>query len=319
MGNSKYIGIDVAKNSMEVAVNDSKEHWEYANDENGLAKLLAKMKRLSPALIVMESTGGYEIEIAAELQSNKFPVAVVNPRQIRDFARSVGILAKTDILDARVIARFAAMVQPEARVLPGEEIQKLGAIMMRRRQIIAMRTSEKNRLYSADSTVKKRIQVHIEWLNKELEDIDKELRQMIKENPDLKEKDEMIDGVPGVGPNLTITLLSELPELGSLNRKKMAALAGVAPFNRDSGKMRGKRTIWGGRKNVRTALYMATLVATRYNPILKAYYNHLLEAGKLKKVALIACMHKLLSILNAMLKTKTKWNYSPYQVMGPCH
>lgn len=319
MGKPNYIGIDVAKDSMEVKAHEGKEHWAFSNDEHGLTELIAKMKRLSPCLIVMEATGGYEVTAAAELQSRGFPVAVVNPRYIRDFARSVGILAKTDILDAKVIARYAATVQPPPRALPTEETKRLGAIMMRRRQIVAMRTAEKNRLHQADPAVKERIIVHITWLEQELDDLNKELKQMIETNPEWKEKSEIIQSVPGVGPNLTITILSDFPELGRLNRKQTAALSGVAPFNRDSGTMRGKRTIWGGRGVVRTAAYMSTISAIRFNPLLKAFYRRLIEAGKLRKVAMVACMRKLLCILNAMLKNHTIWNRRVHQLIGPCH
>jgi transposase len=320
MGKQNYIGIDVAKDSMEVTVHEGKEDWAYANDENGLTKLLAKMKRLSPSLIVIEATGGYEITIAAELQSRGFPVAVVNPRHIRDFAKSLGILAKTDSLDAKVIARFAATVQPTPRDLPDEATQRLGAIMMRRRQIVAMLTMEKNRLHQADAVVRERIKEHITWLKQELEDINKELKQIVEDNPEWKEKSEIIQSIPGAGPNLAITLLSDFPELGNLNRKQTAALGGVAPFNRDSGTLRGKRSIWGGRDVVRSATYMSTFVAIRCNPALKAFFERLIIAGKPYKVAVVACMRKLLCILNAMLKNHTLWNYQVHQLtLDPCH
>jgi transposase len=319
MGKPNYVGIDVAKDSMEVTAHEGKEHWNFTNDEAGIAKLITRMKKLSPSLIVLEATGGYEFTIAAELSSVGFPVAVVNPRHIRDFARSVGILAKTDILDAKVIARYAATVQPTPRALPAKETKRLGSIMMRRRQIVAMRTAEKNRLHQADPAVKERIKVHITWLEQELSDLNKELKQMIESNPEWKEKSEIIQSVPGVGPNLAITILSDFPELGRLNRKQTAALSGVAPFNRDSGTMRGKRCIWGGRGVVRTAAYMSTISAIRFNPLLKPFYTRLIEAGKLRKVAMVACMRKLLCILNAMLKNHTTWDCRVHQVIGPCH
>jgi transposase len=319
MGETTFVGIDVAKDSMEIAIHGDKGHWEYANNEEGLTNLKARMKRLSPQLIVLEATGGYEVTVAAELQDSGFPVAVMNPRRIREFAKSVGILAKTDILDARVIARYAATVQPPPRVLPQEEVKRLNAIMMRRRQVIAMLTAEKNRLHKADPAVKHRVQGHVAWLEQELEDINKELKQMVAENPEWQEKDAIIQSVPGVGPNLSITLLADFPELGQLNRKQIAALGGVAPFNRDSGTMRGKRTIWGGRDVVRTAIYMSVFVAIRFNPLLKAYFERLRAAGKPYKVAMVACMRKLLCILNAMLKNHTGWNYQAPQLIGPCH
>ena len=314
-----YVGIDIAKDSMDVTVHEGKETWVYTNDEQGLAKLVSKMKKLIPCLIVMESTGSYELAVASELHSQGFPVAVVNPRHIRDFARSVGILAKTDVLDAKVIARYAAQVQPTPRALPEEEAKRLGVIMARRRQIIAMRTAEKNRLHQADPAVKEGIKEHIDWLNQKLDDIDKELGRMIESNPEWKEKNDIIQSVPGVGPNLAMTLLSDFPELGSLNRKQIASLSGLAPFNRDSGKMRGKRTIWGGRSSVRSASYMSAFSAIRWNPLLKTFYQRLRTAGKLRKVAMVACMRKLLCLLNAMLRNKTIWDYRVPQIIGPCH
>lgn len=319
MGKQGYVGIDIAKDSMEVTVHEGKDHWTFANDDQGLSKLVMKMKRLSPALIVMEATGGYEVAAAAELQSKGFPVAVVNPRHIRDFAKSLGILAKTDILDANVIARFAATIQPPARLLPDEETKRLSGIMMRRRQVVVMRTAEKNRLHQAVPGVQERIKEHIKWLNQELDDINKELGQIIESNPEWKEKSDIIQSVPGVGPNLAITILSDFPELGSLNRKQTASLSGVAPFNRDSGKMRGKRSVWGGREVVRTAVYMSTFSAIRFNPLLKLFFQKLVAAGKLRKVAMVACMRKLICILNAMLKNRTPWNYQITQLIGPCH
>jgi transposase len=314
-----HIGIDVAKDTLEVADHESQQNWSFTNDESGTVKLIRRMKKLGPRLIVLEATGGYEIEIAAELHSQGFPVAVVNPRYIRDFARSAGILAKTDVLDARVIARYAATMQPAARTLPAEETRQLGGIMMRRRQIIAMRTAEKNRLQQADPAVKGRIKVHIVWLEQELDDINKELKQMIESNPEWKEKSDIIQSVPGVGQNLAITILSDFPELGQLNRKQAAALTGVAPFNRDSGLMKGKRSIWGGRGVVRAAVYMCIVSAIRFNPQIKSFYQRLVKAGKLRKVAMVACMRKLLCILNVMLKNHTTWNYPVHQLIGPCH
>jgi transposase len=246
-------------------------------------------------------------------------VAVVNPRHIRDFARSVGILAKTDTLDARVIARYAATVRPPPRDLPDSETQRMGTILMRRRQVIAMLTSEKNRLCQAGPAVRERIKEHIAFLERELDDINKELYKMVEDNPEWKEKSDIVQSVPGVGPNMAITLLADFPELGNLNRKQTAALVGVAPFSRDSGKMRGKRSVWGGRNTVRNAAYMSTFVAIRYNPLLKAFFERLKAAGKPHKVAMVACMRKLLCILNTMLKNHTLWHYNVPQLIGPCH
>jgi len=314
-----YIGIDVSKDMLDVAVHGDKQHWSFPNDEAGINKIVSKFRELPPALVVLEATGGFEVPLAAELGVAKIPTAVVNPRQIRDFAKSVGMLAKTDILDARIIARFAATVQPTPYPIPGIEAQELGAITARRRQIVSMITAEKNRLSTASKTVKPRIRAHINWLEKELDDVNRSLRQKVKDSPIWQEKDKLMQSVPGVGPNLSITILAELPELGTLNRKQIAALVGVAPLNRDSGTLRGKRTTWGGRATVRTAFYMATLVATRHNPLIRCFYERLCAAGKPKKVALTACMRKLLTILNAMLKYGTRWDYPVAQIFGPCH
>lgn len=314
-----YVGIDVSKDTLDVAVHGDKQHWSFPNNETGITKAVSKFKELSPELVVLEATGGFEVFLATELVVAKIPTAVVNPRQVRDFAKSVGMLAKTDILDARIIARFAATVQPNPHPMPDIEAQELGALTARRRQIINMITAEKNRLNTAGKTVKPGISAHINWLEKELNEINRNIKQKVKDSPIWREKDELLQSVPGVGPNLSATILAELPELGTLNRKQIAALVGVAPLNRDSGTLRGKRTTWGGRATVRTALYMATLVATRYNPVIRRFYERLREAGKATKVALTACMRKLLTILNAMLKYQTSWNFGVSQIFGPCH
>jgi len=319
LGKEIYIGIDVSKDTLDVAVYGDKQHLSFANDEAGITKIVSKLRQFNPELVVLEATGGFEVMLAAELGVAKIPTAVVNPRQIRDFAKSVGMLAKTDILDARIIARFAATVVPTPYPMPDVEVQELGAITARRRQIVSMITAEKNRLGTASKTVKPRIRAHINWLEKELDDVNRNLRQKVKDSPIWREKDRLMQSVPGVGPNLSITILAELPELGTLNRKQIAALVGVAPLNRDSGTLRGKRTIWGGRATVRAALYMAALSAKRYNPVIRRFYERLLAAGKAKKVALTACMHKLLTILNAMLKYHTSWNFDVSQILGPCH
>jgi transposase len=313
-----YVGIDVSKDTLDVAVHGDQQSWDFTNDQVGIGKTVVMLKKLSPELVVLEATGSYEVTLVAELGVARIPTAVVNPRQIRDFARSVGMLAKTDILDARIIARFAAIVQPTPRPIPDTESQELGAIIARRRQVVDMITAEKNRLGNARKMVKPRIQAHIEWLEQELNDTNKNLQQKVKDSPMWRDKDELLQSVPGVGPNLAITILAELPELGTLNRKQVAALVGVAPLNRDSGTMRGKRTTWGGRATVRSALYMATLVATRHNSLIRFFYERLCAAGKAKKVALTACMRKLLTILNAMLKNHTHWSYQDAQIVGPC-
>lgn len=319
MGKEIYVGIDVSKDTLDAAVYGDKQPLSFANDEAGITKTISKLRQLNPELVVLEATGGFEVALAAELGVAKIPTAVVNPRQIRDFAKSVGILAKTDILDARIIARFAATVQPTPHPMADIEARELGAITARRRQIVNMITAEKNRLSTASKTVKPRIRAHINWLEKELNDVNRNLRQKVKDSPIWQEKDRLMQSVPGVGPNLSITILAELPELGTLDRKQIAALVGVAPLNRDSGTLRGKRTIWGGRATVRTALYMAALSAKRHNPVIRRFYERLLATGKAKKVALTACMHKLLTILNSMLKYHTCWNLDVSQTLGPCH
>ena len=304
-----FVGIDVAKEHLDVAVRPSGEGWTIPNDEQSSIELSQRLKELRPVVIVMEATGGLEILVASVLALAGLPVAVVNPRQMRDFAKSIGKLAKTDTLDAQVIAHFAEAIRPEARFLPDEQGQKLHALVTRRRQIIEMLVAEKNRAHIIHKTTEKRLKEHITWLEKELEDLDKDLEQSIRESPIWREKDNLLQSVPGVGPITSSVLLASLPELGSLDRKKIAALVGVAPFNHDSGKMRGKRMVWGGRAHVRSILYMATLSATRYNPIIKAFYTRLIEVGKPAKVALTACMRKLLTILNAIIHHSQPWRF----------
>lgn len=244
---------------------------------------------------------------AAALAAGQLPVAVINPRQARDFAKSLGKLAKTDRIDAAILARFAEAIRPEPRLLPDEQTQQLQALLARRRQLIDMLIAEKNRLYLAHRRVKPRLQEHITWLEQELEELDKDLQDQIKASPLWREKENLLRSVPGVGPVTATTLLAELGELGQLNRKEIAALVGVAPFNCDSGKMHGRRAIWGGRASVRTTLYMATLSAIRFNPIIRAHFEHLQKEGKVFKVALVACMRKLLTILNAMVCSGVAW------------
>lgn len=314
-----YIGIDVAKERLDIAVHSSDRQWTFANSDAGIGRTLACLQELNPALIVLEATGGIEVPLVAALAVAGLPVVVVNPRQVRDFARATGRLAKTDILDARALAHFAAVIRPTLRPLPDARTQEMTAILTRRRQLVEMLTAERNRLSAARSkAVRERISAHITWLVKELANVDDDLASSIRESPVWREKDNLLQGVPGVGPVLSTTLLAHLPELGNLNRRQIAALVGVAPFNRDSGNLRGKRTVWGGRSAIRAALYMATLVATRHNPIIRAFYHHLCAAGKPKKVALTACMRKLLTILNAMLKHRTPWHYVDTKTLGPC-
>lgn len=302
-----YAGIDVSKATLDVAVSNQKAIKSFTNDEGGIDKIVSYLKGAPPVIVVMEATGGLEKLVAACLTEAGLPVVIVNPRQIRDFARAKGKLAKTDTIDAKIMADFACDIRPEVRALSDQQTEEIKALMRRHQQVVSMITAESNRLSSANKAVKPSIQSHIQWLKHQLKDIDKHLEEQIRNSPLWREKDDLLRSVPGVGPVLSLTLLSSLPELGSLNRKQIAALAGIAPLNRDSGIMRGKRTIWGGRPRVRAALYMGTLAATRYNPVIREHYERLVKLGKAKKVALIACMRKLLTILNAMLRDNKIW------------
>lgn len=303
-----YVGIDVAKAQLDVALGPRGEEWSQPNDEEGIGRLVSQLQDLSPALVVLEATGGLELPLVGALAQANLPVAVVNPRQVRDFARATGHLAKTDRLDARVLAHFAEAVHPTPRPLPDAQAQALNALLVRRRQIVGMLTAEKNRFHTANSLVQPNLEEHISWLEKHLANLDADLGDLLRQSPLWREKDQLLRSVPGVGPTLSLTLLAELPELGSLNRRQIAALVGVAPLNRDSGHFRGRRTIWGGRARLRAALYMGALAATRHNPIIALFYHRLCAAGKAKKVALTACMRKLLTILNAMIRHHTSWS-----------
>jgi len=303
-----YAGIDVAKEQLQVAVRPSGEAWSVANDPTGLRELVKHLVASKPALVVLEATAGMELPVVAALAAAGLPVVAVNPRNAREFARATGRLAKTDVIDAHVLAQFGEAVKPPMRPLPDAATQELNALVTRRHQLVEMLTAEKNRLGQAVAkAVRAGIQEHIRWLEKRLADIDRDLADAIGRTPVWREKDELLRSVQGVGPVLSTTLLAGLPELGALGRKQIAALVGVAPLNRDSGRYRGKRMVWGGRARVREALYMGTLVATRFNPVIRAFYQRLLAAGKPKKVALTACMRKLLTILNAMARHNTPW------------
>ncbi len=303
----RVVGIDVSKGLLDVAVLPEGECWSATNDEEGITQVVKRLKSLRPRLAVLEATGGMEMALVGAAATARLPVVVVNPRQVRDFAKSVGALAKTDAIDARVLARFAEAVRPEVRPLKDKEASQFSALIARRRQLVEMLTAEKNRLGTAPEAIHPSIEDHIAWLEQRLTDINGKLRKAIKKSPLWRAKDELLRTVPGVGPVFSATLVAGLPELGALNRKRIAALVGVAPFNRDSGKYRGRRCIWGGRGTVRAVLYMATLAATRFNPVIRAFYLRLCAAGKEKKVALTASMRKLLTILNAMVKTGTPW------------
>ena len=276
-------------------------------DQTGIEGLIPQIVDLEPALVLLEATGGLELPLVAALAAAALPVVVVNPRQVRDFAKATGTLAKTDTLDAGVLAHFADAVRPEVRPLKDAETQVLNSLTARRHQVMTMLVSEKNRLGSAIGAVTPRIEAHIAWLEQELSDLDKGLRQTLRRSPVWREKDDLLRTVPGVGEQLSLTLLANLPELGTLNRRQIAALVGVAPYNRDSGTRRGKRAVWGGRSRVRAVLYMGALVASRHNPAIRDFYQRLLAAGKPKKVALVASMRKLLVILNSMLKHGSSW------------
>ena len=306
-GADVFIGIDVSKAALDVAVRPSGEAWRAAADEGGLAELAGRLAALGPTLVVLEASGGYELGTAAELAAAGLPVAVVNARQARDFARAIGRLAKTDRLDAEALAHFAEAVRPAPRPLPDAAALELKALVARRRQLRAMLSAERNRLAAARGRVRAQLQAHIAWLERALKDLDRDLDRAVRASPLWRARDDLLRGVPGVGPVLSATLLAELPELGRLGRAEVAALVGVAPLNRDSGARRGARSCRGGRAPVRCALYMAALVATRRNPAIRAFYARLLAAGKSKKVALVACMRKLLTILNAMVAHQTPW------------
>jgi transposase len=304
-----FVGIDVSKARLDVAVRPAPESWQVMNEEAGIASLVDRLAALTPALIVCEATGGYESALVAALAAAQLPIVVVNPRQVRDFAKATGKLAKTDAIDAEILALFAERVRPEPRELKSEAIQEFEALLTRRRQLIEMITAERNRSgITRAAGVKKRIQKHLAWLEKELGTIDQDLDQAIQDSTIWRAKEDLLRSVPGVGPVLSRTLIAELPELGRLTHREIAALVGVAPLNRDSGSMRGKRMVWGGRAPVRTALFMGALVAKRHNPVIRAFYERLLEKGKPKKVALVACMRKLLIILNSMLRHGTRWD-----------
>jgi transposase len=303
-----YVGIDVAKDRLDVHVRPGGEAFAVARDGEGLANLIDRLRPLGPSLIVSEATGGFEQVVAGSLAAAGLPIVVVNPRQIRDFARALGRLAKTDRLDAEAIALFAERVRPEPRPLADEQARLLGELVARRRQVVEMIVAEGNRARQLESRrLKKRIERHRLILQEELSEIEQELDTAIRGTPIWRESEDLLKSVPGVGNILARSLIADLPELGTLDRKKIAALVGVAPFNRDSGTLRGRRTVWGGRSAIRATLYMAALVATRCNPIIKAFYQRLLAAGKPKKLALTACMRKLLTILNAILRDRTPW------------
>jgi transposase len=306
--NQVFVGIDVCKVRLDAALRPGNENFDLPNNQRGIAALVKRLKKLRVSRIVLEASGGYEIAAASELAAAGLPVAVVNPRQVRDFARATGRLAKTDAIDARVLAHFAEIIQPQTRPLPDAQTRELMALVARRRQVVEMLTAESNRHGRAVDSVNRAIAAHVRWLRKQLAELDAALERAIRNSPLWSEKARLLRSVPAVASVTVITLLSHLPELGTLSRRKIAALVGVAPFNHDSGKMKGQRAIWGGRGQVRAVLYMCTLGAIRRNPQLGAFYARLIATGKKPKVALTACIRKLLIMLNAVLRQQIPWN-----------
>ena len=304
---SVWVGLDVAKAHIDVAVLPTSTRLRVPNDEGGHATLVATLTAAAPTLIVLEATGGYETAVATAVALARLPVAVVNPRQVRDFARALGYLAKTDAIDAVVLARFAERVQPTPRPLADADSADLAALVARRRHVSDMLVAERNRLPLARVSVRTRIREHVRYLDARLAELDADVAARIRKSPVWRDRDQLLQSVPGVGPRTASVLLASLPELGTGSARSLAALVGVAPLNADSGQHRGRRRTWGGRADVRAALYMAALVATRCNPVLRAFYRRLLHAGKTKKVALIATMHKLLTVLHAMIKHDKPW------------
>ncbi len=302
-----FVGIDISKASLDIAVLPEERVWRVEREEAPIAGLVEELRALVPCLIVLEATGGLESPLTAALATAGLPVAVVNPRQARDFAKATGALAKTDAIDAQLLARLGQTLRPPVRALKNEETQELEALLTRRRQIVEMLTMEKNRLPSAGQRVRQDITAHITWLTKRLKDVDGDLQSAIAASDFWRIKDDIIRSLPGAGKVLSTTLLASLPELGTLNRRQIAALVGVAPFNCDSGTMRGSRHVWGGRAPVRSVLYMATITAIRCNPVIRDFHGRLRAAGKKPKVAITACMRKLLTILNSMVRSNTPW------------
>ena len=303
------VGIDVSKATLDVAVYPSGQHWQTSTSDADIALLVERVRALAPVRIVLEATGGYHAHVLAALGSAGLPVVAINPRQVREFARATGRLAKTDVLDAHVLAHFADVVRPELRPLSDAATQALSALLARRRQLVEMRTAEKNRLANAHDRVRPGIRELIRFLEKRIAEVDRELHDHLRASPLWRARDDLLRSIPGVGPVLSTTLLADVPELGSIGHKQLAALVGVAPLNRDSGTWRGRRTISGGRASVRTVLYMATTTAIRRNPLIQVLYQRLRRAGKCHRVAVTACMYKLLRICNAVVRSGSPWRY----------
>ena len=312
-----FIGIDVSKQQLEVAAHQSDARFRCANKESAFGTLVAELISWRPALIVLEATGGWESRVVRSLQSAGLPVVVVNPRQVRDFAKALGQLAKTDRLDARVLAHFAAAIKPPLRPLKAKEQQELDALTGRRRQLVEILADEKNRRASAASdTVREQIKEHIDWLEDQIAELDKQIKTLLQNSPRWQVKDQILQSVPGIGPVAAFSMIADLPELGTLNRQQISKLVGVAPLNRDSGQQRGTRHIHGGRAQLRRVLYMAALTATRHNAVLKEFYQRLRANHKPFKVAITACMRKLLVILNVMMRDGTYWNFKSISVQA---
>ena len=310
-----FVGIDVAKAHLDVALRPAGTHRRVPNTTTGIAAVQEALEAVQPEVVVLEATGDHETLVATTLASTGLPVAVVNPRQVRQFARAVGQLAKTDALDAHVLARFAEVVRPAPRPLRDDAAQSLAGLVARRRQVVAMLVAEQQRLSAQPAALRTRVQEHIDWLREERDRLDGALQTQLRQSPVWRATEALLRSVPGVGPVVAATLVAELPELGQLNRKQIAALVGVAPLACESGTLRGRRIVWGGRAQVRAVLYMSVVVGRRWNPVIRAFYERLRAAGKPAKVALTACMRKLLTILNAMVRQQTRWQ-PPLQTAG---
>ncbi len=302
-----YVGIDVSKAWLDIGIHPGQESWRIENTQKGIRKLIKRFQSMPIENIVVEATGGYEAKLVDGLSLAALPVSRVNPGRVRKFAQGLNWFAKTDKIDAKVLALFGEKAQPRRVVLPSAAEKRLSALLKRRKQVLDMLTAEQNRRELAEQDVQASIEIVVQVLKKQLEDLEVQIQDLIEKTPELKQKQDLLQSVPGVGPVLSATLVSQVPELGKCDRKEIAALAGLAPFNHDSGKKHGKRMIQGGRPFIRSVLYMATISATRFNPIIKSMYQHLLKAGKQKKVAIVACMRKLLTILNAIIRTQTPW------------
>ena len=302
-----FVGIDVSKGWLDVAVHEQAVEYRVENNAAGLAGMIARLKEIQPTLIVIEATGGFEMLAVVEMSAEGLPVALVNPRRARNFARATNHLAKTDKIDARMLAHFAAAIRPPVRELRSKDEELLTALLVRRRQVVGMITVEKNRLVTVRASMRAEIEAHVEYMKQSLKSLDREIEDFVKDSPIWKEKNTLLQSVPGVGPVTSATILGMLPELGKLNRQEIAALVGVAPLNKDSGIKRGRRAVFGGRAEVRKVLFMAVMAAKKFNPVLAKFYERLLKAGKEKKVALTACMRKLIVILNAMMRSNEPW------------